>query len=473
MRWTAERCRDALGLIARRVGAAVPDIRWPDVQAALERRLADREGFSVDEYLERLSTLPDDDPEWQALLPSIRVGETYFFRDPACFEALEQHVLAPLIAERRERGLLFLRIWSAGCATGEEPYSIAILLDRLLPDRSRWSLTLRATDIHRDTLEAARRGIYRAWALRATQPVLRDRYFEACGRDSHALRQEIRAMVTFAVHNLAAEAGQELESALAGWDLIVCRNVLMYFATEARRAAVEHLGRALRPGGWLVVAPAEGSAALMGPLSAVPLPGTVVYRKETAALSVGASGRLALPLLEEFPEAVGGAVVIPSLRPQGEDRPVGAEFPRSLGTSGAEARDDLVRARSLADRGALGEARQICEAALARDRCDLDAHLLLAAIADARGDEAGALEALRRAAYLDPDSALAHFLLGSLLLRRGQVGRARQSLETVVRVLASAAPGAPVQGAGDATAAEILERARECLALAVARDGHD
>lgn len=460
-----------LPLVARRLGAEVPGIRQADLEAALRRELGASAGSSPEAYLARLAALPDGSPEWEALLPAVTVGETYFFRDPERFEALERHVLAPLIAERRAHGAPFLRIWSAGCATGEEPYSIAILLDRLLPDRQRWSLTLRGTDIHRHALEAARRGIFRPWAFRATPASLRDRYFEPRGRDAFALRPEIRAMVTFAMHNLA-DAAPALPGALAGWDLILCRNVLMYFTAAARRAAVGQLERALRPGGWLVVAPAECSVDLMAPLTAVALPGAVLYRKEPVALSPGASGRALLSTPENLHAELGGTLLAPPPGLPGEPRPVTPNVP-FLGTPEPDPRDDLARARVLADRGELGEARRLGQAALARDPSDLDAHLLLAAIADACGDEAGAIEALRRALYLDPDSAVAHFLLGSLLLRRGHVGRARRSLETAVRVLAAAAPDLPVEGAGDACAAEILERARELLALVPARGGRD
>src|SRR5205807_2307178 len=121
-------------------------------------------------YFGALSKWPSEHPEWSRLVGYLTVGETYFFRDSACFDALEHTVFPSLIAARRADGSRRHRIWSYGCATGEEPYSLAILLDRLLPDRAEWSVTILATDVNPEALEVGRAGMYREWSFRATRP---------------------------------------------------------------------------------------------------------------------------------------------------------------------------------------------------------------------------------------------------------------------------------------------------------------
>jgi chemotaxis protein methyltransferase CheR len=283
MRLSDAVCRQAQALIASRLGLDFPAGR----QAALERGLLSACRTSAvsapEAYLAWLATLPDESQEWRRLVGHLTVGETYFFRDRASLAALEQHVLPSLIAARRAQGILQLRIWSAGCATGEEPYSLAILLDRLLPDRSDWRLLILATDINPDALQAARRGLYRPWSFRATPAWLRERYFHHRGAATFEVDPRIRQLVTFAWLNFADERSLALRADTSAMDVILCRNVLIYFTHEAQRATVARLQRALAPGGWLFVGAAETSADLLRPLVPVNFPDAILYRKEPTA----------------------------------------------------------------------------------------------------------------------------------------------------------------------------------------------
>ena len=166
MRLSNELCLQAQALIASRLGLDFSKGRQADLERGLVQACRTSSVSAPETYLAWLATLPDESTEWRRLAGHLTVGETYFFRDRALFEALEQHVLPSLIEARRVEGILRLRLWSAGSATGEEPYSLAILLDRLLPDLSEWAHTILATDINPDALEAARRGCYREWSFR-------------------------------------------------------------------------------------------------------------------------------------------------------------------------------------------------------------------------------------------------------------------------------------------------------------------
>jgi chemotaxis protein methyltransferase CheR len=232
---TALRLEGARALVAQRLGLDFPERRGDD----LERALGSRD-------LAQLWAQPVTGPEWRDFIHALTVRESHFFRDGELFAALEQRVLPELIAARPER----LAIWSAGCATGEEPYSLALVLDRLLGDRAARAVTLIATDVDAVALESARRGLYTDWSLRGLPAWARASGLRTRAR-RHEVRPELRARVSFAPLNLAGDPYP------CGLDLIVCRNVLMYFTEPARRTAVERLAAALAPGGWLALSPLD------------------------------------------------------------------------------------------------------------------------------------------------------------------------------------------------------------------------
>jgi len=466
MRLSNELCLQAEALIASRLGLDFSKGRQADLERGLVQACRTSSVSAPETYLAWLATLPDESTEWRRLAGHLTVGETYFFRDRALFEALKQHVLPSLITGRRTERNLRLRLWSAGCASGEEPYSLAILLDRLLPDLSDWAHTILATDINPDALETARRGRYREWSFRETPQWIRDRYFHRRSAETFEVDSGIRRMVTFAPLNLAEDGYPAVMTNTSAMDLILCRNVLMYFTREAQRATAARLQRALVREGWLVVSPAEASAELFRPLTTINFPGAILYRKGQDGVQ-GAEARgqgikdrtweltpspwpptpdpqLSIP--EAPPLAVSPQPSSPDPHPQTPD-------PRPL----------LDRAQALANQGKLEAARELCEAA--QDQLDPEAHLLLAAICQERGEIPAALEALRRAIYLAPDSAPAHFLLGSLLFRQGQRKRGQRSMETVVSLLSSVPRDEAVAGGDGLTAGRLLETARAYLEM--------
>lgn len=449
-------CGAARDLIARHLGLAFAENRRAELERGLVRACHASAAPSPEAYLAWLAKLPDESREWTRLAAYLTVGETYFFRDLATLEALESHVLPSLIAVRRREGLRRLRLWSAGCATGEEPYTLAIMLDRLLPDASDWSVTILATDINVQALEVARRGWYRAWSFRETPASVRDRYFDRRDGDCFELDSRIRRAVTFAPLNLAQDGYPSVVTNTTAMDVILCRNVLMYFTTEAQRAAAVRLQKALVDGGWLGVAAAEAAAELLRPLVAVSFPDAILYRREAAGVA-GATGVVELsPFRAVAPVAAEMPLALPVALESGEEVIAQAPMP----SAPAAVRE---RARVLADEGKLDEAHALCEAALARDSLDLEAHLLLAAICQERGAIRPALEALRRAIYLAPDCAVAHFLLGSLLLVQGDRERGRRSMDTVVRLLDGVPTDEAVAGSDGLAAGRLLETARAHL----------
>jgi len=191
-----------------------------------------------DEVLQRAARR--DLPVVHALCQAVSVGETYFFRHPEHFRWLATRFLPEVL----EAGRASIHAWSAGCATGEEAYSVAACLLDLLPWPRTVGVEVLGTDLLERNLEAARKGEYGAWSRRPSGPVLHP-IFKDAGTDRVRIDDTVRAVTRFAEHNL-------LDEPPGRFDLIFCRNVLVYFSPEAVRRVARHLSRALAPGGALL-----------------------------------------------------------------------------------------------------------------------------------------------------------------------------------------------------------------------------
>lgn len=449
---------EALTLVERRLGLRLPAERWSDLEVALSEVARPCPGRSSDgDWLAWLGALPDESVEWRQLAARLTISETYFFRDRAAFDALEGHVLPGLVAARRLEGNLRLRVWSSACATGEEAYSLAILLDRLIPDRSDWTLTVLATDLNPGSLARAAKGIYGEWSLREVPEGIREGYFHRLAKGAFEVKASVREMVTFAPLNLAGGTYPSAVTNTTAMDVVLCRNVLMYFADDVQREAVARLQRALVAGGWLLLAAAEASAELLRPMTPVNFPGAILYRNDRTPSPAcwsppprepGWAGGVS-PMV-----SVPASAVPSTAAPQRPFAAVNTDTRRSL----------LEQASELADRGHLEQATRLCDTALARDRLDPEAYLLRAAIAQEMADVKAALEALRCALYLQPRHPAAHVLLGALLLRAGGRVRGRRALETAIRLLDELPSDEVAAGSGGLTVGRLGEVARAYLA---------
>ncbi len=250
------------------------------VLAAAERAGCD----SLGEYLRLLQGARTDSEPWDGLICALTVGETYFFRNPAHFDALRQHILPDLIARHRDDRRL--RIWSAGCASGEEPYSIAILLRQLLPDITNWNFLILATDINKQSLQQAREGCYREWSFRQTDPAIRERYFTprngpfGGAQDRiFELSSRVREMVTFAYLNLAEDAYPSLATNTNATDMILCRNVAIYLPEGVTREIAERFHRCLVMDGWLIVGASETNSMIYDQFAVRNYSGATLYQK--------------------------------------------------------------------------------------------------------------------------------------------------------------------------------------------------
>ncbi|EDY15985.1 MCP methyltransferase, CheR-type with Tpr repeats [Chthoniobacter flavus Ellin428] len=478
-------------LIAGKMGLHFPPERWTDLEQGLSRAAREFGLPDAAACAEWLIAANLSQRQIEVLASHLTVGETYFFRGKKTFDILAERVLPELIKTRQgsERRL---RIWSAACCTGEEAYSLAILLSQF-PELAEWHVTILATDINDQFLGKARAGIYSNWSFRETPPEFKARYFRPVDAGRFALLPEIRKRVTFAHLNLVDDVFPSIETDTNGLDLIFCRNVLMYFTPSQARKVVANLHRALRKGAWLVVSPSECSHELFGQFSSVNFPGVVLYRKEEAkgaAISpapvlpaTAASWRdewiPPLPLNfspVDFAQAV--AEKAPVAEPEKEpakipmpsyadaqalyEKGLYAEATEALlarmgSRDSAEPRDFSLLARAFANQGRLREALAWCERWLKDEKLDTSGHYLRAMILQELGEREEARRALQRTVYLDPGLVLGHFALGNLARENSSQAEADKHFTNALRLLQRCQPEEILPESEGLTAARLIE----------------
>src|SRR6185369_15914737 len=431
------------------------------------------------------------------LARSLTIGETYFLRDPQSYRVLEEQVLPQIISARRT-GEKCLRIWSAGCSTGEEPYSIAILLSRILPDLEDWNITLLATDINPVALERGRQGVYGNWSFRDAPPWLMD-YFRKRKDGRFEIIPTIRKMVRFSYLNLAEDGYPSLLNSTNAIDIIFCRNVMLYFEQALIERMIEKFHNVLQDGGWLFVSPTEVSCRTLDGFSCKRFPGAFVYRKgnedgekrelrpfvpalSTRPLAELTAGTLHQPL-QKLPAAV------PSLPSAHE--PAADNVAESSDAEGSAFRQSYLEAvalydkgsyesatvkvrevlaleqddadalellsKSYADVGKLAEARQCCEEAIKADKLRAHNHYLLSIILEEQGELDEAAAALQRALYIDQDFVLAHFALGNMNRQAGKKKEAERNFGNALRILERREPCEVLYDAEGMTAGRLAE----------------
>jgi chemotaxis protein methyltransferase CheR len=470
-------------LLARQVGLHFPPERWGDLMRGLEHVAREQGNANTDECMVQLLAAPLERQQIETLGRHLTIGETYFFREPKVFEALQAHVLPDMIQARRQSGR-YLRVWSAGCSTGEEAYSLAILLQRAIPDFRQWDISILATDINPQALEKAETGIFSDWSFRNAAPWLREGYFRETGSGRYEILPAVRSMVKFDHLNLARDAYPSPTSGTNKMDIVFCRNVLMYFEPELAASVVGKLHQSLVEDGWLVVSPSEISQAAFTKFSAAHLPGAILHRKnavatETARPAVKESQR---PLPRTAPAKAhedkpvrrprSPAAATPradtdyeqalDLYRKGRYPETVAFLSRLLETS-SDARAMLLMARSHADLGELPPALHWCERTVAADRLHPAGHYLLGTILQEVGRKAEALLAYRRALYLDPHFTLAHFALGVLHREQHQPRQAAKHFTNALQLLEKQPTDAVVPESSGLTAGRLTDIIRSGL----------
>jgi chemotaxis protein methyltransferase CheR len=443
-----EEFRGFRDLIAERAGIYFEPGKQELLKANLLQRMADCGLKNFSDYFSLLSS-PAGTKEFERLLNLITIPETYFFRDQAQFRALERVVIPEMVKKRSYPGAS-LRIWSAGCSTGEEPYTIAMIMAAGMVGAEYPPSQILATDVSHDALETARRGVYTARSVRQMPQEYRNRFFTRKG-DQYFLDESIKQMVDFRYFNLVTEPYPVLE--MSGWDIIFCRNVTIYFQPEATKKVIHNFYRSLREGGYLFAGYSESLRYLSDEFATVQMEGTFLYKKgapkkkprEKTRRTRGRRPRTGRSARQQRPKkAVHTAkseeieqicARAKELLEQGQPEQACELLNPYVEGSTPPERALLLHAEIALNHGDLEKAVQLCEKIVHREPLSIVGHYLLGIIYLTWEDEPRAIEKFKKVLYLEPEHALARFNLADLYSQAGQFDEARLEYTNVVRLL--------------------------------------
>ena len=471
-------------LFSRRIGLRVP----PDAQdrfAALLHERAARLGYaSLEKYRTFLSG-DEADGEWEVFVRAFTSIETFFFRDHGQFDLLRLRLLPELIA--RHQNDKTLRLWSAGCSSGEEAYSLAMLVDMLLPERNEWNVFILGTDIDSMAITKAQSGCYGKWSFRMFPAAIQQRYFinqesgirnaeipashsAISNQQSYRLEERIRNMVTFRVGNLVGDPFPDSKSSLHDMDLILCRNVFIYFDSVAVPAVAAKFAATLAKEGYLMTAHTELIGHTIKGLESKLFAEGVVYQRQARRPAID---------LSRIPDTVAQTPLPNSLhKPTGHsiklsktDNPISARIQQtgsgidSFGQVDATSLEDggtgqpqhapsqprsiaielNASARKHADRGEYELAENKCREALAADPLAAAPYFLMAQLAEIKGDLNEARECLNKTIYLDHRCVAGYLELAALYERDGNMPHAQTLRRTALKIVRSMPSGEQIE----------------------------
>jgi chemotaxis protein methyltransferase CheR len=473
-----------------------------------------------DKYYDLL-TQADGDREWRELTLLLTTGESYFFRDRELFSLLKTRLLPGLIARKKQEQIATgatkrsLRIWSAGCSTGEEAYSLAILVKQLISDLASWDILILGTDINQAAIESAKRGIYNSWSFRKVDPGLQNQYFNQV-RSDWQIDEQIRHMVNFKPGNLLKDSFPNYLD-IYDMDLIICRNVFIYFDFQTVATIVKKFYQSLKPEGYFISGHAELYGQNLGNFQVQSFPESVVYErpqglqfekkaaiepaednltnqsfqqnsptKSTADDSKTASKfSLLSPSSQEskFIQSFSGSSVSPfsQLLVKEENINIASEqlshgipdrakklFDNSDYANAAQELERLIQhqphhstaynllAQCYAYLGNISRATSCCDRAITLDANSLTPYYILARFAEAKGEIEEAKNLLKKAIYLDPSSISAYLKLGSIYDKEGDLSRAIKMKRNAWELLKQLPPSMAIEHSGKVTVSALL-----------------
>jgi chemotaxis protein methyltransferase CheR len=418
------------------------------------------------------------------LASHLTIGETYFFRDSHIFSVLEKHILPELI--QRHQQDKSIRIWCAGCSSGEEPYSLAILLYRLIPNIHDWSIEITGTDINPEALKKAEKAQYKKWSFRTMPPEFLRKYFFKVKDDVYELLPEIRRIVHFQKQNLTEPP------TLNHIDLISCFNVLIYFSPEQILKTLRSFIETLSEKGWLCVSAVETPFIKDNRLKIVPYKNATFFMKSSLLQSVEerriSKTMITAPFLIKKPRISPKVEIKAESQSKGllkkpcsdvqeshlydsclslyqEGRyhciittlePVLSPFKAHPLKLHRYLKEIKLLISAYANQGKLVNACQWCESALLADKTDPSLYYTYATILHERHENAKALQVLAQSLYLDSDFIPAYYLGGILHLKQNSLEAASRHLRNALDLLTKLPPEEQISGMEDVNAEKLM-----------------
>jgi chemotaxis protein methyltransferase CheR len=389
------------------------------VDAFLARRLPEVRAANLEEYLARLGP---QSAELELMLNAITVTHTWFMRDPG------QLAIISAVLDGRPQLAAPLRVWVPGCATGEDVYSIAILAEKI-----GRSVEVLGTDINSAALRRAEQGTYGSWTVRDLTEI--ERYFERRERSQFQIAERFKRQVRFQRHNLLDA------TSVGAWDVVLCRNVLIYLSRERARSVVERLADSLTPGGYLLLGASEVVFEVPPQLDAAYVAGRLALRRTSPDTRRQPPREQARPSLVPHAPRQLWQAPLPALPSTAASI---AERPRPASVTPLSVDALLTRGHELLDNSDLPAAIIEYELAVDGDSTVAEPHMYLGIALYLNGAIEAALHELRAAAFLDPELWPAAFYLAVCHEALGQLDEATREYRHVVRVASrGTAPNLP------------------------------
>ena len=439
--------------ISSKLGLYFAKDRWSDLERCIISAAAEFGYKDAENFVQHIISQPLTPQYIETLAAHFTINETFFWREPETFAALEQKILPELVRLRQKEKAI--RIWSAGCSSGEEPYSIAIALSRVVPDINSWNILILATDVNPRVLGKAAAGEYSLWSFRNAPNWLKENYFVQKEKNKFEIIPAIKSMVKFQNMNLAEDVYPSQLTNTNAMDIIFCRNVLMYFSHDCSSKVTQRLYSSLQRGGYLVVSASELSLLNFSEFIHVNLPGMVVYQKPSSRRKHQSK----IPTIEVLPEGQsfhnpftpGNNSYAEYLHPVEKENelPTINEMPPSISII-AENNTEIIeelptkhktveelsfQIRDLANQDKLIEAQALCEEAIAMYKLDPRLYYLNAIILQENNQFDEAIALLKRAVYLDSNFILSYYSLGNLYKKLGKTNNAKRNYDIVLALL--------------------------------------
>ncbi|MBD2448285.1 chemotaxis protein [Nostoc sp. FACHB-152] len=375
---------DGEALLRLKIGLDASSIGSANIARAIDQRMADSKITDIACYLERVQ---ESTSEWEALIDNVIVPETWFFRERESFKFLQKYIQSEWLKNRTTK---VLRILSVPCSTGEEPYSIAIAL--LEAGLNPANFHIDAIDISKKCLLAAQKAIYDKYSFRSNTLSFQERYFQPT-QTGYKLCEQIRNLVHFRQANLAAP---DFMVAAASYDVVFCRNLLIYFDRSTKERTIRTLERLIVPDGLLFVGHAETGLLLNSRFTLVPHSMAFAYRKTNVSRTVAKYSSPGDRKKHRF------------IQPRQRI----AHHPKSQQQQ-IQQTSLLDTAKTLADQGSLQQACQLCQDYLNKNLVNVEAYVLLGQVQQAMGQNEQAATSFQKAIYLQPnhEEALIHLAL--------------------------------------------------------------
>jgi chemotaxis protein methyltransferase CheR len=458
-------------LIADRTGLRIRSQDWATLNRSILERVKALHLKSPQPYYDLLSQNAihcrgghNSEAEWDVLTNFITTGESYFWRDRGQLKVLSEHILPELIQAKRARATqgdhLQLRLWSAGCSTGEEPYTLAMMVQDLIPDLPQWNVLILGTDLNPEVIHKAKQGIYRQWSFRQTPVDFRQQHFQNIS-GTWQVNNTIRQTVTFRCGNLLQD---NFPSAFGihSMDLILCRNVFIYFHAESITAVLQKFYKTLNPSGYLMCGHAELQAQDLSAFQLFSFPEAIVYQRPTGSVQqpiiVSSSAPAPhLPGKAPLPPGLWSSSsstpiqrTDPSLNPPSktlhpqtspklihpvEAVPVAPAIALPPPSVKGQAEDFMALAQAHFSQGQYAEALKYCQTMLQNDPEAIAPLYLQAQISVALEDFKQAKALFKKIIYLYPDEIAGYLELGALYFRDNDRHRARKTYEAAKGIL--------------------------------------